>query len=391
MRGGLRYLNPAFWRSELVSTLHKDELILLLYLLAGPSVNLLGMVHVSRHIMMAECRLAEDEFDVAMSRLAAREIVVAVSGRILLRNWWDHNKWKSILRGKCRPLAAELLMDAPPVLRRAWVDASVNAGVPAAVVTAFVVEAGLDLGDAVLPVHECPIDGASLLGQSPICRDETTTTDSDRISAATTTNPTAHVIGGHDHTTKEDAADQFSLELEAISEPHRNLILEECKQLPIELRQAVADEFTQRLVDADSNTGPAIANYRAWLSRVAAEALAQRLSPGRGAEVAKRRSQRLHAAQQDARRNLHTDVLTAHAVRRREEALAKLSALSSPDQSVLVEQVVSSIGERHREAARAALYGRTSLGGHLASIVIPALKTALDEHSRSVAAAREAK
>ena len=385
VRAGLRYLNPDFWRSELASVLSHTELILLVYLLQGPSANLLGMLHVSLHVMVPESTLTEDEFGAALARLVELHVVTAVSGHLLVRVWWFHNKWRAILKGKCRPLAAEQLMEAPPQLRRAWIESSLNEGVPGAVVTAFVIEAGLNFNEVEPQVSASPIEGASPANECGIDTDNIpTTTDSDSTLSPTTTSEQIDG-GGANCTSKKDENVEVELELEAISEPCRALIITECMLISSTLRQGVADAFTQRLLDAQQGIAPPISNHTAWLQRVVQKALAGKLDTTRGVHVATRRRQKqtleLRALQPDPM----TAALIAQAAQKRRELQEVLVAVPAEELTSVIERTVSNISVKHRDAARTALLARKVPDGQLGALVVPPLKRVLDELANQAA------
>lgn len=120
----------AAWRDPLVARLDINSRFLELYFLTSPFANVIGCYQLVPAIALAEIGMSSDDFEMAILVLSDNGIIEMHNDFYLVKRWFKHHQWESVLKGNVAKRAVQEVEALPSGLREKWIDACLAAGAP---------------------------------------------------------------------------------------------------------------------------------------------------------------------------------------------------------------------------------------------------------------------
>lgn len=253
----------AVWRDSQMAELDIHSRYLEIYLLTATFANVVGCYRLVPAIAAVEVGMSVEEFEIAVAKLEANRIIERYADFYLVRRWFRHHLWESVLKGNVAKRAAEELALMPTFLQEKWVESCLEAGAPKEFV------------EALCKPPSGPLEGAS----EGLAHFNYNTKKTQRIKLDSTA------------TLPEGCAHR--LILSASTEPLRAFMEQSTARLDPDLAQQIADELAGIIDAAEARKRPPIGNLQRWLPAVIDSALAGEFVPQWGLSVARQRE--LHA------------------------------------------------------------------------------------------------
>lgn len=228
-----------------------------LYFLSCEFANVIGCYQVVPAIVSAETGLTRDVLDAALAQLEQHSVIYRYGDYILVRRWFRHHAWESVLKGNVSKRAMRELDALPPELQQSWIESCLAAGAPQDFIDAISQQAS--------PL-QAPCKG--------LAHNNYNTTDNNNFNSTTT--ETLETAGR-------------SLIFSSKLEPHRRLVEVTTAALDVTLAQQVADELEGVLDAVEFGRRPPIGSLQRWLSVVVESAESGVFRQELGLLVAKRR------------------------------------------------------------------------------------------------------
>lgn len=261
-----RPISPeAAWRDPKVSMLDIQSRYLEIYFLTSTFGNVIGCYRLVSAVAAAETGMSCDEFQAATDKLEANRVVERYQDYFLVRRWFRHHLWQSVLTGNVAKRAAQEIAILPMLLREKWIDSCLEAGAPKEFV------------DAICQSLTSPFEGpskGSLHSNNNQTKQNSTTTSS-----------------CSEHT--------YRLAITARVEPFRDFVEQSTFELDQELAQQVADELSGILDAVDAGKRPAIGSLQKWLPAVVKSAKSGLFVPQWGLSITRQREMNAEIAFQE--------------------------------------------------------------------------------------------
>lgn len=303
----------ATWRDPQMSGLDVTCRYLELYFLSSAFANVIGCYQIVPAIVAAETGLTCDELEAAAIRLEQSTVIERFGDYVLVRRWFRHHAWETVLRGNVSKRAVGEMAALPSELQSRWIEACLAAGAPHEFVTAVC--------QPISPLHEA---SEGLLNSN--------------------NNLTMNILP--DLTTT--VAGRRCLILSAGAEQHRRLVEKATVALDDDLAQQVADELAGVLEAIGAGKRPPIGSVERWLNVVSASAAAGAIRHEFGPIVAKRREQEIAAAAREAARVVASGAQQQELLHRVERAELALKHANDDVLCSLVKQVAGTFPMRAR-------------------------------------------
>lgn len=250
-----RPISPeAAWRDSKVSMLDIQSRYLEIYFLTSTFGNVIGCYRLVSAIAAAETGMSFDEFQAATDKLEANRMVERYQDYFLVRRWFRHHLWQSVLTGNVAKRAAQEISTLPMLLREKWIDSCLEAGAPKEFV------------DAICQSLPSPFEGAS----EELLHSNNNQTEQD----STTSSCSAHT---------------YRLAISSRVEPFRDFVEQSTFELDQGLAQQVADELSGILDAIDAGKRPAIGSLQKWLPAVVKSARSGLFVPQWGLSITRQR------------------------------------------------------------------------------------------------------
>jgi len=286
----------ALWRSRLTSNLDEQERSTLAYLLTSPFSSYVGIFELVPRVAAAEMRISETKFRARVARLETLGLVATSSDYILVKVWFMHSSWQVYLKPKAtaRVPALRAMQQVPRELISLWRISTEAAGVPATVIEKFLADAQKLAATGDEPMDEDPASGnsarqpiptASIPYPSPTLNNTTSIGPHGTGEPDSTTTAKASPVGGGD----QEPETHFELHLNEFAEPHRQTVVDECKDLTPRARQMIGDELSAHLAAIAAGRRQPINSVKAWVHALGEQIRAGFSIAARGLEIAKTR------------------------------------------------------------------------------------------------------
>ena len=250
-----RPISPdAAWRDPQVSVLDIQSRYLEIYLLTSTFANVIGCYRLVSSIAAAETGMSCEEFRAALGALETNRLIERHDDYFLVRRWFRHHLWQSVLTGNVAKRAAQEISTLPTFLRERWIESCLEAGAPR------------EFAEAICKPLSSPFDGAS--ERLPHSNYNATELDS------TTTPPYMHT---------------HRLEMSPKVEPFRDFVEQSTSGIDPELAQQIVDELSGIIDAAEAGKRPAIGSIHGWLPAVIKSARSGLFIPQWGLNVVRQR------------------------------------------------------------------------------------------------------
>lgn len=255
----------AAWRDPQVAVLDIHSRYLEIYLLTSTFANVIGCYRLVSAIAAAETGMSCEEFQIAATKLEVNRIIERHADFYLVRRWFRHHLWESVLKGNVAKRAAQELALLPSCLQEKWVESCLEAGAPR------------EFAEAICK----PPSGHLEVAAEGLAHFNYNTTKPQEIQP--------------DSTTTLRVANAYRLTLSSKVEPFRAFVEQSTARLDPDLAQQIADELSGILDAAEAGKRPPIGSLQRWLPAVIESAKSGQFVPQWGLPTARQRELHVEA------------------------------------------------------------------------------------------------